>query len=111
MQRVPLVNSKESSVIKLIPPPPLHVIRLGPVNKLMDSLDIHCPDITKEFLSGLHVVREQYHSGNFEGMFINVSSKDCNSMKPQFIITKKYWYNLKYYSKWHYKKYKCINSY
>ena len=69
VQFPPLLDEKDENVkvLSLIPPPPLHLLRLGPVNKIMDSLTILAPEETKMIEKTLHVVRENYFSGNFEG--------------------------------------------
>ena len=63
----PLINGDpEESVIKTIPPPPLHTILLGPVNHIMKELFKRRPNMLKT-ISALHIQRSKYHGRNFEG--------------------------------------------
>ena len=52
-------------VLLLIPPPELHLM-LGPVNTLYDELDKQWGECEK-WSSRLHIKREQYHGGQFNG--------------------------------------------
>ena len=64
----PLINgSREEPVIKVIPPPPLHTILLGPVNLVINELIKRCPNVQKA-ISDLHIQRSKYHGRDFEGM-------------------------------------------
>ena len=53
-------------ILLKIPPPPLHTIRLGPVNHLIAYLDKLYPEL-QGHLARLHVLKEDYHGKTFEG--------------------------------------------
>lgn len=55
-----IAGPDESKIIEIIPPPPLHLIRLGPVNKIMDHLLKICPLGVEEFQEKLHIHRSEY---------------------------------------------------
>ena len=52
-------------MIDIYPPPPLHLIKLGPLNKVYGE-SRNRVDLT-EFEKKINVKREEYHSGEFEG--------------------------------------------
>ena len=52
-------------IILLCPPPELHLL-LGPVNVLYDKLCKLWPQC-KEWIKQLHIKREEYHGGAFNG--------------------------------------------
>ena len=60
-------NSGATKVIEACSPPPLHTVKLGPVNGLLDLLTENCPEETKEFLLENHITKEAYHGGELEG--------------------------------------------
>jgi hypothetical protein len=63
----PLINGNpENSIIKVIHPPALHTILLGPVNHVFKELKKRFPKILK-LVSSLHIQRSKYHGRNFEG--------------------------------------------
>ena len=53
-------------ILTLIPPPPLHLILLGPCNLLMEELVKHYPGI-HDVLKELHIISSNYHGNKFEG--------------------------------------------
>ena len=59
--------SGETKVIESCPPPPLHTVKLGPVNGLLELLSEKCPEETKEFLVNNYITKEAYHGGELEG--------------------------------------------
>ena len=68
VRNLPLIGEKKNmKVILLIPPPPLHLIRLGPTNHLLEELRLLCPEILMEFCRKIHIVRSGYHGRCFEG--------------------------------------------
>jgi len=62
----PLINTenKGTAVIAIVPPPPLHTIKLGPVNHLWVLLRKLCPLQVQEFEGMMHLYLEDYHGGN-----------------------------------------------
>ena len=63
----PLINGDEDDpIIKIIPPPPLHTVLLGPVNHIFKELKRRYPRILKT-IAKLHIQRAKYHGRNFEG--------------------------------------------
>ena len=63
----PLIDrNSEDPIIKVIPPPPLHTILLGPVYHIFKELKKRFPKILK-IVSELQIQRAKYHRRNFEG--------------------------------------------
>ena len=77
----PLMNGDEDDpILKVIPPPPLHTVLLGPVNHIFKELKRRYPKILKT-ISNLHIQRSKYHGRNFEGkIFLKIISE------KQFIL-------------------------
>ena len=66
VEHFPIFHSKKDmKVIDLCPPPPLHLIKLGPVNKVYGELAKRL-DLT-QFEKSINITKEQYHSGEYEG--------------------------------------------
>ena len=53
-------------VVLLVPPPELHLL-LGPVNVLYDELTKVWPAVGESWSEKLHIKREEYHRGQFNG--------------------------------------------
>ena len=62
----PLLDKVEDPIIKLIPPPALHTILLGPVNHVYRGLQKVYPKVAQT-ISNLHIQQAKYHGQNFEG--------------------------------------------
>ena len=63
----PLLNGDHGDqIIKIVPPPPLHTILLGPVNHVFKELKKVYPNIMGK-VSKLHIQRSKYHGRQFEG--------------------------------------------
>ena len=60
-------KSGETKIIESFPPPPLHTVKLGPVNGLLELFSETCPEETKEFLESNYITKEAYHGGELEG--------------------------------------------
>ena len=60
-------ENKGIAIVALAPPPALHTFLLGPVNDLMELLEKKRPVEFLEFTGSLHIVKEKYHSGKYEG--------------------------------------------
>ena len=51
-------DSGETKVIEICPPPPLHTVKLGPVNGLISLLEEVCSEETKVFLKECYITKE-----------------------------------------------------
>lgn len=60
----------EELVLVHFPPPPLHLVDLGPVNNLLHSLEENVGDLTVAW-EKIGVKREAFHGGNFNGNEVN----------------------------------------
>ena len=77
----PLIDGNcEDPIIKVIPPPPLHTILLGPVNHIFKELKKRFPKIL-QIVSELHIQRAKYHGRNFEGNQCRAILKKIEQMK------------------------------
>ena len=72
---------KGGKVIDKIPPPPLHVCKLGPFNHVMKSLAKKCPKEVETFLNTVQVSKEKYHGGDFEGNEVDKCLKNMNILE------------------------------
>ena len=66
VEKEPLVKpNSDEKIVDLYPPPPLHLIRLGALNKvygeLSEKIDLN------EFEQSIGIIKSGYHSGVFEG--------------------------------------------
>ena len=71
-QHDPLLPSAnpDALILTLIPPPPLHLILLGPCNLLIEELSKHYLGIY-DVLKELHILSSNYHGNKFEGTKIS----------------------------------------
>ena len=60
-----ITNNLDSNIIDLYPPPSLHCVRLGALNKIYSELVKHID--LKDFEKTLNLTRSEYHGGHFEG--------------------------------------------
>ena len=73
----PLIEADEDTpIIELVPPPPLHLLLLGPVNDIIKKLQQLHPPILKE-IEKLHIQRSKYQGKNFEGKYASITILDC----------------------------------
>ena len=69
VEHKPLIEANEDTpIIQLIPPPPLHLLLLGPINDIMRKLQELHPPIIKT-IEKLHIQRSKYQGKNFEGRY------------------------------------------
>ena len=62
----PLITSQpEKRVMDIFPPPPLHLVKLGALNKVYGELG-KLVDL-EPFEKSINIVKSTYHGGNFEG--------------------------------------------
>ena len=73
----PLIEADEDTpIIELVPPPPLHLLLLGPVNDIIKKLQQLHPPILK-LIEKLHIQRSKYQGKNFEGKYATTTEMDC----------------------------------
>ena len=73
----PLIEADEDTpIIELVPPPPLHLLLLGPVNDIIKKLQQLHPPILKH-IEKLHIQRSKYQGKNFEGKYATTTEMDC----------------------------------
>jgi len=79
----PLINTenKGTAVIAIVPPPPLHTIKLGPVNHLWVLLRKLCPLQVLEFEGMMHLYLEDYHGGCYEGNQCSKILRNADKLK------------------------------
>ena len=67
-ENVPLIScdDPDTPILYVIPPPPLHLILLGPVNHIINHLKQRYSQIVN-ILDTLHIQRSKYHGKTFEG--------------------------------------------
>ena len=67
-ENIPLIfcDNPDTPILYVIPPPPLHLILLGPVNHIINHLKLRYSEIVN-ILDSLHIQRSKYHGKNFEG--------------------------------------------
>ena len=72
----PLIEANEDTpIIQIIPPPPLHLLLLGPVNDIIKKLQELYPPIIK-IIEKLHIQRSKYQGKNFEGKYSSATILD-----------------------------------
>jgi hypothetical protein len=62
-------DDKNTPILYLILPPPLHLILLGPVNHIISSLKEKYPMLVK-VLDVLHIQRSKYHGKNLRAISV-----------------------------------------
>ena len=67
-ENLPLIscNDPDTPILYVIPPPPLHLVLLEPVNHIISHLKLEFPELVN-ILQNLHIQRSKYHGKNFEG--------------------------------------------
>ena len=68
-------NNEDTPIIQIIPPLPLHLLLLGPVNDIIKKLQELYPPIIK-IIEKLHIQRSKYQGKNFEGKYSSATILD-----------------------------------
>ena len=61
-----ITHNKNTPILYVIPPPPLHLILLGPVNDIINNFKKYYPKLNN-ILCDLHIQQSKYHGRKFEG--------------------------------------------
>ncbi len=82
-----MVHLGDEPVLVHLPPPPLHLVDLGPVNNVLHSLEETCGDFTDAWRT-IGVKREVFHGRNFNGNEVNKILKKLDVLErfvpPQY---------------------------
>ena len=84
----PLISSDDlnTPILYVIPPPPLHLILLGPVNHIICNLKLVYPKLVK-VLNDLHIQNSKYQGKNFEGNQCRKILKNiCSLQIPEHLV-------------------------
>ena len=77
----PLINGAPNDpIIKIVHPPPLHTVLLGPVNHIYKELQNRFPEIDNT-ISKMNIQKSSYHGQNFEGNQCRAILKNIKSLE------------------------------
>ena len=88
----PLINPKDPNelVLKVVPPVPLHTVRLGPGNDIYYGIEKNLKEdeknILEQFEKELGLKRELYFSGTWEGNQLTIIMKPKNLDRLQNLL-------------------------